>query len=134
MLYFFPSPLSLLPWGSGGGGGGSGGVAVVPRRRDGDDGGADRRIVMATGKPGAGVFAGGIETRGPLEMYLPFLNAVLVVVLALAGFVGRQKEGEGTWFAVLPGLVLGFVVVAKGIMGSVNVGELEGLRYGYKGA
>jgi hypothetical protein len=74
--------------------------------------------------------------KGPLELYLPYLNAVLVVLLALAGFVGQQraKEGEGLWFALLPGLVFGFVGVAKGIMGSVDVGQLERLRYGYKGA
>jgi len=74
-----------------------------------------------------------------LELYLPYLNAVLAALLALAGFVGQraregQAERDGIWFALLPGLVFGVVIVAKGIMGSVDVGELEGLRYGYKGA
>jgi hypothetical protein len=75
--------------------------------------------------------------RGPLELYLPYLNAVLVALLAVAGFVGqraKERQEDGMWFALLPGVVYGVVVVAKGIMGSVDVRELEGLRYGYKGA
>lgn len=94
---------------------------------------------MGTGRSSR--LAAGMEMgmeKGPLELYLPYLNAVLVALLALAGFVGQRRAGEreveGMWFAVLPGLVFGVVVVAKSIMGSVNVGELEGLRYGYKGA
>jgi len=75
--------------------------------------------------------------KGPLQLYLPYLNAALVALLALAGFVGQRvgkREGEALWFALLPGVVYGIVVVAKAIMGSVDVGELEGLKYGYKGA
>jgi hypothetical protein len=38
------------------------------------------------------------------------------------------------WFVGLPALVYAVVLVVKVVMGSVDVGELEGLRYGYKGA
>ena len=43
-------------------------------------------------------------------------------------------EGLGTLYALLPAGVLGIVVVVKLEMGSVDVRELEGLKYGYKGA
>ena len=86
---------------------------------------------------GKGVEVGMERDKGPLELYLPYLNAILVALLALPGFVGqraKEGQGEGIWFAILPGVVYGVVVVAKWIMVSVDVGELEGLRYGYKGA
>jgi hypothetical protein len=93
----------------------------------------------ASTRTGAGAGLGvkdGVE-KGPLELYLPSLNAVLVALLAFAGFVGQKAnegQGGGMWFALLPGVVYVVVVVAKGIMGGVDVGELEALRYGYKGA
>lgn len=94
------------------------------------------RKLRSSARGGAGMGAlEGVE-KGPLELYLPYLNAVLVAVLALAGFIGRRAdENEGElWFALLPGVVYGVMVVAKVIMGSVDVGELEGLKYDYKGA
>jgi hypothetical protein len=116
VLYFLPA-LPPLPWAAGGDG-------------------ADPKMTTGMGSRSAGGMMG--REKGPLELYLPYLNAVLVVLLAVAGFVGQKRggegQGEGIWFAVLPGLVYGVVVVAKSIMGSVDVGELEGLRYGYKGA
>lgn len=71
--------------------------------------------------------------RGPLELYLPLLNIGLVGVLFLGGWL--LKEGVA-WpgFGLLPGAVYVFVVGAKVVMGSVDVRELEGLKYGYKGA
>jgi hypothetical protein len=123
VLYFLPALPSLLvlPWTTSDGGNGNG----------------DPHSSVRMGKGLTAAGGVGVE-KGPLELYLPYLNAVLVALLAVAGFVGRQRaeegEGEGFWFALLPGLVYWVVVAAKGIMDSVDVGELEGLRYGYKGA
>jgi hypothetical protein len=128
VLWFLPSlpPLSAL-WA------GNGPAQLGTRSLSGDE---TRARMRAGTELGLGI-KDGME-RGPLELYLPYLNAILVVLLALTGFVGQQRvkegQGEGMWFALLPGVVYGVVVVAKGIMGSVDVGELEGLRYGYKGA
>jgi hypothetical protein len=98
----------------------------------------ERRAPLPGGKDTRTATGIGIEVeKGPLELFLVYLNAVLVVLLALVGVVGRGKVvtgGEGDWFGVLPGVVFGVVIVAKVIMGSVDVGELEGLKYGYKGA
>jgi hypothetical protein len=76
---------------------------------------------------------GQIVDKGPLELYLPFLNLGLIGILFLGGLV--LKEGKA-WpgFGLLPGAVSVFVVGAKWVMGSVDVGELEDLKYGYKGA
>jgi hypothetical protein len=71
--------------------------------------------------------------KSPLELYLPYLNLGLIVVLALGGMLLREG---GAWpgFGLLPGVVYGLVIGAKWIMGSVDVGELDGLKYNYKGA
>jgi hypothetical protein len=75
--------------------------------------------------------------KSPLELYLPGLNLVLVGLISVIGvLLGSGVDGGdlGTLYALLPAGVLGLVVVVKLEMGSVDVGELEGLRYGYKGA
>jgi hypothetical protein len=71
--------------------------------------------------------------KGPLEMYLPYLNLGLAGIILLAGLFLREGAA---WpgFGVLPAAVYGFVLGAKVVMGSVDVGELEALKYGYKGA
>lgn len=125
VLWFLPSlpPLSAL-WA------GNGPEELGTRSLSGDK-------TQARMRAGTGLGLG-IMGKGPLELYLPYLNAILVVLLTLTGFVGqlraKEGQGEGMWFALLPGMVYGVVVIAKGIMGSVDVRELEGLRYGYKGA
>lgn len=72
--------------------------------------------------------------KGPIDLYLPYLNLGLAGVLALAGLLVGGKGNVFVGFGYLPGLIYGFVLVAKVIMGSVDVGELEGLKYGFKGA
>lgn len=79
-----------------------------------------------------------IESRGPIEDYLPYLNAILGLLLCFVGLVHDYKSGweENLWFryGTLPGAVYLIVLVAKVVMGSVDVEELEELKYNYKGA
>ncbi|OWT43633.1 hypothetical protein VFPPC_18164 [Pochonia chlamydosporia 170] len=75
--------------------------------------------------------------KAPLEMYLPYLNCLLVMVLAVMGLVVEGEEGSFAWIGVgnLPGIVYGVVLAAKVVMGGVDPErELGGLKYGYKGA
>lgn len=70
-------------------------------------------------------------------MYLPYLNCLLVMVLAVMGLVVEGEEGSFAWIGVgnLPGIVYGVVLAAKVVMGGVDPErELGGLKYGYKGA
>lgn len=68
---------------------------------------------------------------GPLARYLPYLVPVLAAAVAVGGRVRGAGGGEGWW---LPAGVHLATVVGKLVMGGVDPGELEGLRYGYKGA
>lgn len=74
---------------------------------------------------------GGSEGEGPLARFLPYLVPVLAVAVGVAGLVRGGGVAEGWW---LPGGVHLATVVGKVVMGGVDPGELEGLRYGYKGA
>jgi len=67
--------------------------------------------------------------KGPIEMYLPLLNAVLVALVALSGLLAQQRT-----LGFLPVGVYAVILAVKVLMGSVDPRELEGLRYGYKGA
>ncbi|CAP70848.1 uncharacterized protein PODANS_3_9060 [Podospora anserina S mat+] len=77
--------------------------------------------------------------KSPLEEYLPWLNLLLVTVLALMGLV-QEKTGKSggphpVLLGVLPGVVYGVCVATKKTMAGVDVEkELGRLRYGYKGA
>ncbi|KAG5948738.1 hypothetical protein E4U53_006169 [Claviceps sorghi] len=80
--------------------------------------------------------------RSPLEMYLPYLNGALVVLLALMGLVTNRGAdgGAGAGFAWigrgnLPGIVYGIVLLAKAVMAGVDPErELAPLKYEYRGA
>jgi hypothetical protein len=74
----------------------------------------------------------------PLQ-YLPLLNVFISVFLALVALMYRTKTNvsEGFWlFLLLPGLVLGMVIYMRSTIAEVGKGleELQGMRYGYKGA
>ncbi|KAK5053807.1 hypothetical protein LTR84_001769 [Exophiala bonariae] len=103
--------------------------AVVNRRSQ------RARQQAARGSPSG--FFGGPDS--PLTVYLPFLNAfvaVLLVVLA-GGFRGKVGVPDGLWaFFLLPGLVFAVVLTVRSSIGDVQKGltELQGMRYGYKGA
>ncbi|KAG5992959.1 hypothetical protein E4U43_003615 [Claviceps pusilla] len=77
--------------------------------------------------------------RAPLEMYLPYLNGVLVVLLALMGLVTERTSADGGfgWIGKgnLPGIIYGVVLVAKVVMGGVDPErDLSPLKYEYRGA
>lgn len=86
------------------------------------------------GKKRRGADISAAEEQGPLRRWLVPLNACLAGVLLVAGLLGTG--GGGVKLSVLPALALGVVVVVKVQMRGVDaeVEELEGLRYGYKGA
>ncbi|KYK61737.1 hypothetical protein DCS_02880 [Drechmeria coniospora] len=73
----------------------------------------------------------------PLDLYLPYLNLGLVLMLALLGLVtGRGADAFG-WVGMgnLPVMVLAVVCVSKVVMGGVDPEkELSALKYPYKGA
>lgn len=71
-----------------------------------------------------------------MEVYLPWLNLGLCVVLVGLGSM-MQRKGETLWwgFGWLPIGVYTVTVVAKWVMGGVDPeGELGALRYEFKGA
>jgi hypothetical protein len=76
----------------------------------------------------------------PTERYLPVMNVVLVLVILLASILKNTKESKElgeSWESILsvsPALALAVVVGVKIVLGSVDVGELEELKYGLKGA
>ncbi len=74
--------------------------------------------------------------RSPLEAYLPGLNAVLCVALAVQGWLSpASDDGWLVGLGSLPALVYGLVLVAKGVMASVDPErDLARLTYEYKGA
>jgi hypothetical protein len=70
--------------------------------------------------------------EGPIKTYLPYLNLALSAALVV---LGKLKKEEWWILAWLPLGVQGIVLCGKWVMGGVDPGrELEGLRYGYKGA
>ncbi|KAK1832671.1 hypothetical protein QBC39DRAFT_329637 [Podospora conica] len=85
-----------------------------------------------------------VTDDGPLARYLPYLTPVLAGTVAVVGWMhGMPYPGSRHGWAALcgaagnlPAVVHWAVVVAKVVMAEVEpgLGELEGLRYGYKGA
>lgn len=76
----------------------------------------------------------GLPRDGPAGKWLPVLNGVLAVVLAIGGVGMWQKDaGEGAW-AVMPGVIYGLVMVARRELVPLDVEGLERLRYEYRGA
>lgn len=91
---------------------------------------------------------------GPVQQYISYLNGALSLLCALNSITFRDKGGvhDGFWLlcllpvgrwpwslkmAVRPDrCVVSFaiIVLARQLMISVDVDELETLRYGYKGA
>jgi len=78
------------------------------------------------------------EDDSPVMKYLPYLNFVLSGLIAvLAVFISaRARSRDNRWmvFGNLPVAMYLVVLMAKVFMGSVDVGELEDLKYRYKGA
>ncbi|QUC17060.1 uncharacterized protein UV8b_01301 [Ustilaginoidea virens] len=75
--------------------------------------------------------------KSPLELYLPYLNAVLVLMLVLMGLVIGNGGGSFAWVGEgnLPAIVYAVVLLAKFVMAEVDPErELAGLTYEYRGA
>lgn len=78
-----------------------------------------------------------LEPGSPVTTYLPYLNGGLSALLTLIALLAwRRERVEEAWRGVLPGVVFAVVMFARREMGVVSreVGGLERLRYGYKGA
>ncbi|KAL2000562.1 hypothetical protein VTN02DRAFT_2928 [Thermoascus thermophilus] len=72
-----------------------------------------------------------------LRKHLISANAALCTLLALAScLIGSSERSDHVqWISYLvPGALLGAILIARKVMASVDVGQLEGLRYEYKGA
>jgi len=84
----------------------------------------------------------GEPTTSPIIQHLPWMNMVLSMVVALAGWLNQRMSSHYSgWIGVLAGLgnlpllINIVVVVAKRTMAEVDPEkELSGLRYMYKGA
>ena len=77
--------------------------------------------------------------KSPLEIWLPILNGGLCSILIIMGVLIQRQEGPtskiGVGIGNLPAIVYGVVLLAKGLMASVDPErELNGLKYEYKGA
>ncbi|KAG9671334.1 hypothetical protein KCU99_g5761, partial [Aureobasidium melanogenum] len=76
-----------------------------------------------------------IDGRGPLDIALPWLNAVLTAVLALSGVLAWKKDlGDEAWRAFLPGAIFLVTMYARSQLVPLDVASLERLKYNYKGA
>ncbi|KAL0940762.1 uncharacterized protein CTRU02_203525 [Colletotrichum truncatum] len=89
-------------------------------------------------RPRRSSFSFNQEHKSPLELYLPYLNLGLCVMLVLTGMV--TKSGVRDTFGHvglgnLPAMVYVVILIAKVVMGSVDPEkELGALKYDYKGA
>jgi hypothetical protein len=80
-----------------------------------------------------------VDADSPVQTLLPWLNLAIAVLLLLSSYAvkGRSSAPEALWlFLLLPAIMLGVVSFARKSMKDVlvGIGELEGKRYGYKGA
>ncbi|MCJ1425938.1 hypothetical protein MMC29_003839 [Sticta canariensis] len=74
---------------------------------------------------------------GPIHRYLSFLNGGLSMLILLNVFSLKGKQGvhEGFWLlCILPAVIFSITMMARHTMLDVDISELEGLRYEYKGA
>ncbi|EEQ28468.1 conserved hypothetical protein [Microsporum canis CBS 113480] len=76
------------------------------------------------------------EKEDPVNRFTVTVNAVLSLFLGLVGFLGFQRNPDNVYHIlyVVPAVVLFTVVAARRTMVSVDLVELERLRYDYKGA
>jgi hypothetical protein len=76
--------------------------------------------------------------KSPLELYLPYMNLGLCVILILTGVLTKSYDEERfgrIGLGNLPAIIFAVVLAAKMVMGSVDPEqELGGLKYEFKGA
>ncbi|KAI9731678.1 MAG: hypothetical protein M1834_004467 [Cirrosporium novae-zelandiae] len=78
-----------------------------------------------------------VQEEGPLQKYLELLNGALCALLSIAAWRIKDKQGahEGFWMICLvPAVMFVLITIARRVMHTVNIDELERLRYEYKGA
>ncbi|KAI4846319.1 hypothetical protein E4T44_05127 [Aureobasidium sp. EXF-8845] len=76
-----------------------------------------------------------IDSRGPLDIALPWLNAALTVVLALSGVLAWRRDLlDEAWRAFLPAAIFSVTMYARSQLVPLDVASLERLKYNYKGA
>jgi hypothetical protein len=80
-----------------------------------------------------------VDADSPIQTLLPWLNLAIAVLLLPSSYAvkGRASAPGALWlFLLLPAVMLGVVSFARKSMKDVLMGiaELEGKRYGYKGA
>ncbi|KAK6535147.1 hypothetical protein TWF694_001625 [Orbilia ellipsospora] len=73
------------------------------------------------------------EYLSPLETWVPILNPVLIAVITIGAYF-TDRHAEHDYLLYLPLLVWGTVALGRNAMASVSIGELEKLKYKYKGA
>ncbi|OJD16450.1 hypothetical protein AJ78_03391 [Emergomyces pasteurianus Ep9510] len=76
---------------------------------------------------------------GPLivRQHLSTTNTAICAVLSIAAYFAKDQTDQGDIFwalCLVPGVIFLFVWISRRIMMSVDIRELEGLRYEYKGA
>jgi hypothetical protein len=79
------------------------------------------------------------SSESPINQYLPYLNGFIGVLLCMAAWAYHTKSDvpQGFWFSLLyPGPTFGVVLMVRRNMVEIQKGltELNGMRYGYKGA
>ena len=73
----------------------------------------------------------------PLDVFLPYLNLGLAVLVMLLGLLPRHTADHFVLIGMgyLPALVYAVALIAKVVMGSVDPeAELSKLKYDFKGA
>jgi hypothetical protein len=75
------------------------------------------------------------QLQGPIEKYLDHLNAILCIILLPFAWKAKSTGREDDmWFSVMPGVVFLVIYGLRTQLKPVDIGELERLKYGYKGA
>ncbi|KAI4763860.1 hypothetical protein E4T52_04206 [Aureobasidium sp. EXF-3400] len=76
-----------------------------------------------------------IDSRGPLDIALPWLDAALTAVLALSGVLAWKRDlVNEAWRAFLPAAIFLVTMYARSQLVPLDVASLERLKYNYKGA
>ncbi|KAL9065459.1 MAG: hypothetical protein Q9161_008220 [Pseudevernia consocians] len=78
-----------------------------------------------------------VPESGPVRQYISYLNGALSLLSALNSITFRDKRGvhDGFWLlCLLPVVSFTVIMLARELMLSVDVDELEDLKYEYKGA
>ncbi|KAK6351733.1 hypothetical protein TWF718_004880 [Orbilia javanica] len=73
------------------------------------------------------------EFLSPLETWVPILNPVLIAVITFGAFF-TNRHWDHDYLLYLPFFVWIATTIGRKAMASVNLGDLEKLKYKYKGA